>query len=106
MKAHRHRFKFDCKMVDGHNHRINGIVDGMIGFGSFHLHHFSGVCSYRNHTHYFSGFTGLPIKTENGHIHKMEGILEFNDNHEHTFAGHTSEEVSYSSGKAYGEAYI
>jgi len=48
----------------------------MIGIEAFHIHAYYGISSYNGHTHYFSGFTGLPIKTENGHIHRIEGILE------------------------------
>lgn len=95
IKKHTHKYKFDCKMVKGHVHNVLGYTESTIGIGSLHLHVFSGVSSYTDHTHYFSGVTGLPIKTENGHIHRMQGILEFNDMHEHNFEGYTFEEVSY-----------
>jgi len=95
MKSHMHKFKFDCRLSDGHNHRLLGYASGMVGIGSFHFHFYYGVSSYRNHTHYFCGVTGMPHKTENGHIHKMEGILEYNDSHEHVYKGYTFEEISY-----------
>ena len=104
MNIHSHSYKLNCDMINGHNHKIHGIVENTIGLGGFHFHCFSGVSSYRNHTHYFSGFTGLAVKTENGHIHKMDGYLESNSSHEHKYSGYTSEEVSYISGKIYGEA--
>jgi len=55
------------------------------------------VSNYITHTHYFSGITSLPIKTDNGHIHRMEGILEYNDFHKHKFRGYTFEDVGYTS---------
>jgi len=95
MKSHMHKYKIECGMENGHNHRLIGCASGMLGIGSFHFHYYYGVSSYRSHTHYFCGFTGMPVKTENGHIHKMEGILEANDMHEHTYKGYTFEEISY-----------
>ncbi|HHW47452.1 MAG TPA: hypothetical protein GXX14_02410 [Clostridiaceae bacterium] len=106
MNSHIHKFKFDCSEKKAHSHKIRGCTEGMIGINNFHLHFFYGTSTYTNHTHYFSGVTGLPIKTENGHIHKMEGVLETNNMHEHKYSGHTFEEVSYISGKAYGETYV
>lgn len=67
----------------------------MIGFYSFHFHFYYGVCSYNNHTHYFSGVTGMPVKTENGHIHRIEGVLELNFMHIHGYEGYTQEDISY-----------
>ena len=97
MNYHMHKYKFECKSANGHCHRLIGYAGNMIGFESFHFHFYYGVSSYINHTHYFCGLTGLPIKTENGHIHKMEGVLENNHMHEHEFKGYTFENVSYSS---------
>jgi len=48
----------------------------------------------------------MPVKTENGHIHRMEGVLEFNNLHEHGYDGYTFEEISYFSSKqavSYGQ---
>lgn len=101
---HTHKFKFDCRRSKGHKHKILGYAKSMVGIGSFHLHFFYGTSSYTNHTHYFSGITGLPVKTEHGHIHRMEGILELNDMHEHYYEGYTFEEISYISGKAYNHS--
>jgi len=106
MNYHTHKYKFECKTLNGHKHKISGYSENLLGINNFHLHHFYGTSSYSNHTHYFSGITGLPIKTENGHIHKMEGALELNNAHEHKFNGHTFEEISYVSGQMHGEAYI
>lgn len=94
MKSHMHKYKFECRMENGHTHILTGYASGMLGIGSFHFHYYYGVSSYRSHTHYFSGFTGMPVKTENGHIHRMEGILEYNDMHEHIYKGYTSEDIS------------
>lgn len=106
MNSHIHHFKFDSKMKRGHKHRIIGYADTMIGTNKLHFHFFYGVSTYTDHTHYYSGITGIPIKTDNGHIHKMEGILESMHLHEHKFSGHTFEEISYISGKAYSKAYV
>lgn len=95
MKFHLHRYKFECQITEGHNHRLLGYAGNMLGVGNFHFHIFYGVSSYRNHTHYFYGITGMPIKTESGHVHRMEGILESNSLHEHEFKGFTSEDISY-----------
>ena len=102
---HFHKFKMDSKNSCGHDHAITGYAGNMIGINSLHCHMFWGISSYRSHTHYFSGMTGMPIKTENGHIHKMEGMLEMNDSHEHGFTGNTFEEVSYTHGNSMSEAY-
>jgi hypothetical protein len=106
MNFHMHRFKFDSGISRGHMHKVRGMTEYMIGFNNFHFHVFSGVSSYTSHTHYFSGISGLPIKTENGHIHKMDGILESNNGHEHEYNNYSFEEISYISGKSYGEVYI
>lgn len=97
MNYHMHKYRFDCRNTDGHNHRLLGYAGNMLGIGSFHFHFYYGISSYRNHTHYFCGITGMPVKTENGHIHRMEGILESNSLHEHEFRGFTLEDISYSS---------
>jgi hypothetical protein len=94
-----HKYKFECRMKDGHCHRLMGYAGNMLGVSSFHFHFFYGVCSYNNHTHYFSGITGMPVKTDNGHVHRMEGILEMNGLHEHEFEGYTFEEISYFNSK-------
>lgn len=101
MKFHTHKYKFESQMSNGHNHRLLGYAGNMVGVDSFHFHFYYGVCSYRDHTHYFRGITGMPIKTEKGHIHKMEGLLETNCLHEHEFGGYTFEDTSnYSSKQA------
>jgi hypothetical protein len=94
MGFHMHKYRFDCKMAQGHDHRILGYAGNMLGVGSLHFHFYYGVSSYRNHTHYFCGITGMTIKTENGHIHKMEGSLESNSLHTHEFSGYTFEDIS------------
>ena len=104
IKNHTHKYKFDCKMAGGHVHNILGYTENTIGIGSFHLHFFYGTSFYTNHTHYFSGITGLPVKTENGHIHRMQGVLELNDMHEHDYEGYTFEEVSYASDNTQSQA--
>jgi hypothetical protein len=90
-----HKYKFECKNVKGHSHRLSGYAGNMLGVDSIHFHFYYGVSSYDNHTHYFCGITGMPIKTENGHIHKMDGMLETYSLHEHEFRGCTFEDVSY-----------
>lgn len=101
MVTHIHKYKFDSKAERGHTHKILGYAGGMVGINSIHFHFFHGVSSYNDHTHYFSGITGMPIKTENGHIHKMDGVLENNRLHEHFYNGYTFEEISYISGRLY-----
>ncbi len=94
MGFHMHKYKFDCKIAQGHDHRILGYAGNMLGVGGLHFHFYYGISSYRNHTHYFCGITGMMIKTENGHIHKMEGSLESNSLHTHEFSGFTFEDIS------------
>lgn len=106
MLNHIHKYKFDSDITRGHPHSLTGYSGHLLGINIYHFHFFYGICSYNDHTHYFSGVTGKPIKTENGHIHKMEGILELSNEHKHEFTGYTSEEISYISGGAYGDAYI
>lgn len=95
MKFHLHKFSFESDTINGHKHKLTGYAGNMLGIGNYHFHFFYGVCSYDNHTHYFSGITGMPEKTENGHIHKMEGILESYNLHNHDYKGFTFEEISY-----------
>jgi hypothetical protein len=95
MNVHIHKYKFDSDVSNIHVHTITGYASSAIGFRNFHFHFFHGVSTYIRHTHYFSGITSLPIKTENGHIHKMEGLLKYNDVHEHKFSGYTFEDVGY-----------
>lgn len=95
MKFHMHKYKFECKNVKGHNHRLLGYAGNMLGVESFHFHFYYGVSSYDNHTHYFCGITGMPTRTANGHIHRMDGMLESNNLHEHKFKGYTFEDISY-----------
>jgi hypothetical protein len=94
VNSHMHYYEFDSLRKNGHTHKMTGYCEGTLGIPGFHFHFFFSVCSYTNHTHYFSGMTGAPIKTENGHIHKMEGFLESNTGHRHQFTDYTSEEVS------------
>ena len=95
MKFHMHKYKFECQYINGHCHRLIGYAGNMLGVKSFHFHLYYGVSSYDNHTHYFYGITGMPIITENGHIHRMDGLLECNNMHEHKFKGYTGEDISY-----------
>ncbi len=99
LRFHLHRYKIESELTNGHKHRLFGYAGNMLGLNSFHFHFFYGVCSYDNHTHYFSGITGMPVKTELGHIHKIEGILESNAMHRHKFEGYTNEDISYFSSR-------
>lgn len=106
MGNHAHKFKFDCEMSNLHLHKVTGIADKTFGFGNLHFHYYYGVSSYTDHTHYFSGVTGLPVKTANGHVHRMDGQLEINSMHLHSYKGETFEEIAYTPRKLQGEAYI
>lgn len=106
MNRHSHQYKFDSKISAGHTHRIMGYTENMVGIDAIHFHFFYGISSYNNHTHYYSGITGLPVKTENGHMHKIENVLEANCLHEHPITGFTFENISYIPRKSGKEAYI
>jgi len=95
MYSHVHKYKLESKNFNGHTHRIFGVSDTMIGIEVFHIHAYFGISSYNNHSHYYTGYTGLPIKTENGHIHKIEGQLDVNAEHSHPFRNYTDEEIEY-----------
>ena len=99
MGLHIHDFRFNCDTNKGHNHRITNYTESHIGFNIFHFHYFSGICTYRGHTHYYSGITGFPTRTANGHIHKIEGVLEITNLHEHHFSGFTGEEIQLNTGR-------
>jgi hypothetical protein len=43
----------------------------------------------------------MPIKTENGHKHKISGRLELTGSHFHYYNNYTYENVEYTSGKQY-----
>jgi len=106
MNPHLHKYNFECEAVAGHKHRMIGYTDNRLGVNMVHFHFLYGISSYNSHTHYFSGITGLPIKTENGHIHRIEGILESNNMHEHKYCGYTFEDVAYTGRKQTREAYV
>jgi hypothetical protein len=106
MHPHKHKYKFETKVTNRHKHTILGYTDHMIGIGAFHIHAYYGISSYCGHTHYFSGFTGFPSKTENGHIHKMDCRLESTSHHEHIFRNYTDEDIEYISQKKLHRAYV
>lgn len=106
MSPHSHKFRFECNISNNHKHRLSGYTENMLGVSGLHIHHFYGVSSYNGHTHYYAGISGLPVRTANGHVHKIEGILEFNDLHEHKFCGMTFEDVGYITKKIPREAYL
>lgn len=107
MNPHLHKFKFDSSETNMHKHKIMGYTNNMVGVNTIHFHAFYGISSYDNHTHYFSGITGLPVKTPNGHMHKIEGMLEINNLHDHQMNGYTFEDVAYTPGKKkVKEAYV
>lgn len=106
MNPHLHKYTFECNTKNNHIHKTTGYTDNMIGFTALHFHYFFGISSYNGHTHYYSGFTGLPVKTGKGHIHKIEGVLEINNMHEHEFSSHTFPDTAYVSGPLIQEAYI
>lgn len=99
MYPHVHKYKFESATANNHKHNIIGRTDSMMGFGALHFHYFCGVCCHNGHSHYYSGITSLPTKTENGHVHKIEGILEINNLHEHAFSSYTFEEIEYTKGR-------
>ena len=106
MNPHMHKYKLECFTSKEHKHKLAGYTDGMIGINAFHFHYFNGISSYKNHTHYYAGMTGFPIRTENGHKHKIEGILETNNLHDHKYSSFTYEDVAYHSDGLRHEAYI
>ncbi len=95
MNPHLHKYRFECETVNGHKHILSGYTENVMGISALHVHVYHGVCSSCGHTHHFSGRTGLPVKTRNGHIHKMEGVLEMSDRHEHPYSSYTFEDVEY-----------
>lgn len=106
MSTHLHRYKSDSEIAKGHKHNIYGQTDYMIGINSFHFHYYYEISSYNGHTHYYSGITSLPIKTINGHIHKIEGMLEFNNNHQHKYNIFTFEDVESLTGRKKNQAFV
>ncbi|HHV60204.1 MAG TPA: hypothetical protein GXX49_07975 [Clostridiaceae bacterium] len=106
MVNHIHDFKFDAEISNCHTHSVAGYTDCMLGVNALHFHYFSGISTYKNHTHHFSGYTGPPIKTENGHVHKISGYLESRSFHSHKFNNYTYEEVSYNSPRLHQRVMI
>ena len=95
LSNHLHYFNITTEKDNCHNHIIKGYAGGMIGVGMMHFHSYSGISSYSDHTHDVSGITGLPIKTENGHIHKIDGVSKVKNNHKHKYSGYTEEDIAY-----------
>lgn len=106
MNNHMHKYKFDTTESGHHKHTLSGYTDYMLGINNFHIHYYFGISSYLGHTHYYSGITGLPVKTENGHVHKMEGMVETNTLHEHKYSNQTHEDTAYIQNGLSGEAFV
>lgn len=104
MRYHKHKYAIESSMDACHLHKLEGLTETLFGFGKLHIHAFYGATSYLNHSHRYSGLTGFPVKTANGHIHRMENILEPTLKHQHKYSGYTTEEVSYSSSYVPGKA--
>ncbi|MDD4496272.1 MAG: YmaF family protein, partial [Eubacteriales bacterium] len=83
VQMHLHRFELKSDFSGIHFHYIKGYVKSNIGMGKMHVHVYSGVTPAEDHSHNFSGITGPPVKTENGHIHKISGILQRSAGHIH-----------------------
>ena len=62
MSDHLHKFEVECSYSGIHMHTIKGYVKNIFGIGRFHFHFYYGVSSYLDHTHYFTGITGIPIQ--------------------------------------------
>jgi hypothetical protein len=95
IQMHLHRFEIKSDFSGIHFHYIKGYVKNNLGMGKMHIHIYSGVSPIEDHSHIFSGITGPPVKTENGHIHKISGILQTANGHVHKYSGYTFEDVSY-----------
>ena len=98
MEIHLHRFEINSDFFEIHKHKVYGYVRNIFGIQTLHIHFYYGISSCTGHSHSFSGITSAPIKTQNGHIHKISGLLENNKGHEHKFKGYTFEDVSYITG--------
>jgi len=48
MYPHIHRYKFESKNTNRHNHKIIGYTDNMIGIEAFHIHAYYGISSYND----------------------------------------------------------
>lgn len=95
MIHHRHKFEIDSTMNHLHYHRVTGITEPGVGISFYHFHRFSGISNYHQHTHIISGHTSPPIKTENGHMHKINCKLKQSQRHSHNLNGYTFEEIEY-----------
>jgi hypothetical protein len=103
---HIHKYRFESKKASEHIHTLEGYTDNMVGINAFHFHFYYGICTYNGHTHYFSGITGVPVKTDFGHIHRMDGAMELNSMHEHEYDSYTFENIGYNVKRSIKVAYI
>lgn len=105
IRRHVHYYRIESRMQRGHSHEIKGYTEYVIGTDSFHFHFFSGICTYRDHTHSYSGITGMPIKAACGHYHKITCLLDRELKHEHRVNGFSSEDIDWAKGKETGRAF-
>lgn len=99
MNNHCHFYGFNSLSSQKHLHRMFGHTEYMFGIGLLHFHFYYGSTSFNGHFHTFSGMTGMAIKTENGHKHKICGRLELANGHFHHYTNYTHENVEYIHGR-------
>ncbi len=85
---------------------MSGYTEKMIGIPAFHVHYFRGVTTFNGHSHYYSGVTSRPVKTKNGHVHRIAGKSDETNGHKHKFLNYTFEDVEYISNGAIDGAFV
>ena len=95
LNFHLHRFEVKSDFSGIHFHVLKGYVRNNLGLEILHFHTCSGTTPVSDHAHFFSSITGPPMKTQNGHIHKLSGVLQETSGHLHKFSGLTDENISY-----------
>lgn len=96
MLQHFHRYDIESQISLFHTHKIIGYTQKTIGLQGIHFHTFYGICSSNNHYHNFHGITSMPIKTNFGHIHKIDIYTDYSNNsqHRHKISCFTHENIS------------
>ena len=89
--THVHEILGSVKLADhvcqAHNHRMAAVSGLPIALKcGDHVHDVCfGTDSYEDHVHAFSGRTGGAIRTGDGHVHYLEGMVTCADRHRHCF---------------------
>lgn len=87
-QRHVHEFTGSTRLAeledDPHNHRFAGVSGEAISYGKNHIHEIMVRTDFFGHFHVIKAKTGPGIPVGEGrHVHFVEAVTSFNDDHRH-----------------------